>query len=404
MTHITSDGRITKVDGLVTDDARVAQLLDSEPREAWPAVVERALVVGAHGLVTMGLDVGLDTVRDQIRRDAEHATAVAEDRIKSMLAAAEQAFTAQLDPNHRSSLLSRSLREFHQWRTEFLQGLDSDTAGTVTGKLLERLEGFVGADGILEHQLTAALDTGTDTSSLGRLRAEILGEIHSLRDAVHHQHGRAVESEKGTQKGFTFEDQIEARVRRWAAGVGGCLVERTSRDGGALGPHALVGDVVVELPGGFRVVLEMKNTQRVTLGGPGGILEELDRGMANRNAEAAICVSARDAFPAEAGLFAIYGNRILLVDDGADSLLDAGLRIAQLLGEAAANDRDAPIDRAAIAVQLERVRSLATRFSSSKRALTDAQAAIDTVKRSLDGIRSDLLELVDGVATSVGGA
>ena len=139
MTHISSDGRFTKIDGLVTDDARVAQLLESEPEDQWASVVERALVVGAHGLTTMGLDVGLDTVRDQIRRDVEHASAQVEARIEAMLQSAEQALSEQLDPDQRNSLLARSLREFHQWRAEFLQGLDTDYAGSVTGRLLDRL-------------------------------------------------------------------------------------------------------------------------------------------------------------------------------------------------------------------------------------------------------------------------
>ena len=56
----------------------------------------------------------------------------------------------------------------------------------------------------------------------------------------------------------------------------------------------------------------------------------------------------------------------------------------------------------AIGAQLDKVRTLAKRFSSSKRALTDVQSSIDTVKASLDGLRTDLIELVDEVATELG--
>lgn len=401
MTQISTDGRITKIDGLVTDDMRVAQLLDAEPVDNWPAVMERALVVGAHGLATMGLDIGLEAVREQIRRDAEHATAVAEERVESILAAAEQAFNSQLDPDHRTSLLSRTLREFHQWRTEFFEGMDLNNSESLTAQLLHRLEGVVGSDGIWEQRLAAALDTEADDSSLGRLRSEILQEIRSLRDAVHTQHGKREESEKGTRKGFRFEDLVEDRVRRWAAGIGGCLVHRTSRTGGALGSQALVGDLVLETAGGCRIVLEMKNTARVTLSGPDGILEELDRAMANRQATVGVCVSANDAFPAEAGLFAVYGNRILVVDDGSDAMLDVGLRVAQLVAATLESNRGTEVDRAAVTAQLDRVRSLAKRFSASKRALTDAQSTIETVKSSLDGMRTDLLDLVDRVGAEV---
>ena len=90
-------------------------------------------------------------------------------------------------------------------------------------------------------------------------------------------------------------------ARAWAAGVGGCEVERTSTDGGSLGREALVGDLVVVLADGGRVVIEAKHTARITLTGPDGILAELDRAMTNRDAEVAICVSAQDAFPGEVG-------------------------------------------------------------------------------------------------------
>ena len=119
MAHVSSDGHITKIDGLVTDDRSLATLLSAYEEAEWGTVVERAVSVGAHGLMTMGLDVGLDTVRDEVRREVERVTGLAEERVGEMLTAAQQAYTEQLDPEVRSSLLSRSLRELHQWQNSF---------------------------------------------------------------------------------------------------------------------------------------------------------------------------------------------------------------------------------------------------------------------------------------------
>ncbi|MGI9648807.1 MAG: hypothetical protein ACR2OI_09835 [Acidimicrobiia bacterium] len=404
MAYVTTDGLITKIDGLVTEDRGLATLLAAQDEAAWADVVERALAVGAHGLVTMGLDVGLDTVRDEVRRQVEQATSQAEARVAEMLSAAEQVYREQLDPEVRSSMLSRSLREFHHWREAFFAGMDVDQAGSLGGRLVERLEGLVGDDGVLERQLAAALDPAADGSAIGRLRREMLEEIRQLRDTVHGEKGRRLEAESGTRKGFDYEDVVEERVRAWAAGVGGCVVERTSMEGGSLGRDSLVGDLVVVFPDGGRVVIEAKNTGRITLAGSDGILDELDRAMANRRADVAICVSAADAFPAEVGAFGVYGSRLLAVDDGDGDLLDAALRIAGLLLTLARPADGDTFDRAALLDQLDRIQQLTKRFSSTKRTLTEAQHGIDLAKESLDAMRSDLLQLAQSATAEVGGA
>jgi hypothetical protein len=340
-------------------------------------------------------------VRDEVRREVERVTGLAEERVGEMLTAAEHAYSEQLDPEVRSSLLSRSLREFHRWQDAFFTGMDVDQAGSIGGRLVERLEGLVGAGGTLEAQLDAALDPSADGSALGRLRDEMLAEIRELRDAVHSERGRQAEAARGSQKGFLFEDVVEERCRAWAAGLGGCVVERTSTDGGALSRDALVGDVVVTLPDGGRVVVEAKHTARITLTGTDGILAELDRATSNREADIAICISAQDAFPAEVGSFGLYGNRILVVDDGSDSLFDVALRVAGLLMTTARPRDGETIDRAALLDQLDRVHKLAKRFSSSKRTLTEAQNSIDLAKEGLDSMRSELIEIAEAAAHEV---
>lgn len=399
MAHVTSDGRITKIDGLVCDERALAALLSTQPEADWPALVERALSVGAHGLVTMGLDVGLSEVREQVRREVEEATGQAEARVAEMLEAARQAYQEQLDPEVRTSLLSRSLRDFHHWQEAFFSGMDVDQAGSVGGRLVTRLEGLVGRGGTLETQLAAALDPTTDGSALARLRDEVVAEIRQLRDTVHVDLGKRSEAELGTRKGFDFEDHVERRVRAWAAGIGGCVVERTSTTGGTLGREALVGDLVVELPDGGRIVVEAKNVSRIGLGG-NGILAELDRAMANRSAEVAICVSAADAYPAEVGSFGVYGARILTVDEG--PLLEVALRVAALQLAARPANADA-VDRAELLDQLDRIGQLAKRLSSTKRTLTEAQNSIELAKDGLDCMRSDLVDLTEAAAAQLRG-
>lgn len=400
MAHITTDGRITKIDGLVSDDRALATLLEANEQAEWGRLVERAVAVGAHGLFTMGLDVGLGAVREQVRREVDDAMRLAETRVSDMLTSAERAYLEHFDPDQRSSLLSRSLREFHQWQAAFFTSMDVDQAGSLSGRLVGRLEELVGRGGTLEAQLADALDVGADGSALGSLRRDVLAEIRELRDTLHAEQGRRGEAELGTRKGFDYEDVIEERARAWAGGVGGCVVERTSAVGGALGREALVGDVVVTLPDGCRVVVEAKRTNRITLTGD-GILAELDRAMANREADVAICVSAAPAYPAEVGAFAVYGTRILVVDDGSEALFDVALRVAVLIATAARPSGADGVDRAALLDHLERIGRLAKRFSSTKRTLTEAQNSIELAKQGLDTLRTELVDLTDAAALEV---
>lgn len=401
MAHITSDGRVTKIEGLVSEDPSLAQLLAGHPAPEWPDVVEKVLAVGAKGLLSMGIDLGLEGVRSEVRRQVEEANRAAEERVAEMLAEAERTITEQLDPDQRTSLLSKSLREFHKWQEALFLGFDIDHAGSVSGRLVERLETMVGPSGLLEERLHAALDPDADDSALARMKTEMLDEIQALRDALHEEKGKRTEAELGTRKGFRYEDAIEEVVRTWAGGIGGCIVERTSRSAGALGPEALVGDITVALSESSRVVIEAKNTGRVGLAGNEGILEELDRAMANRHAQVAICASARDAFPSEVGQFAIYGNRILVVDDGAGAGLSVALRVAELLLAITNSSGDRRADRTALLDYLDRIGTLAKRFSTAKRGLTEAQNGIGSTKELLDSIRSDLLDLVDAASSDL---
>ena len=123
MAHITSDGTVTKIEGLVSEDRSLAQLLAAHPSADWPEVIERALSIGARGLLSMGIDLGLDGVRSEVRRQVEEANSASEQRVAEMLSEAEKTITEQLDPDRRTSLLSRSLREFHQWHSS-LRSLD----------------------------------------------------------------------------------------------------------------------------------------------------------------------------------------------------------------------------------------------------------------------------------------
>jgi hypothetical protein len=152
------------------------------------------------------------------------------------------------------------------------------------------------------------------------------------------------------------------------------------------------------------MVVEAKNQASVGLAGEKGILGELDRAMQNRDAGFAVCVSARDAFPSEVGGFGIYGDRLLVVDDGDGTMVRAAVRWAQAVLAARAEGREIDVDTTYLSDRLERVRTLAERFKTAQRTLTDVGKSVDGVRELLRDLRAELLDLVDDVRREIGAA
>ncbi len=387
------------VENLEVDDAVLAELLDRRPPEQWADLVRRALAVGARGLVDMGLGLDIDQLDGRVRATLDAVAAEARACTAEAIESARMAFAEHFDPDLRTSLVGKTLGEFAAARDDLLARLDPASSGTHTGRFIGELAALLGPQGMLETRLRDALDPEADGSALGRLAQSIDERLCELRDAVMREAGRAVEAERGTAKGVEFEDVVEELLRE-AGRPWGALVERLGRDPGRLGPESVVGDFVIELPGGRRIVVEAKNTARIALTGRHGILEELDRAMANRDAEFGICVSAGDAFPGEVGAFGAYGNRVLIVDEGDGVLLGVALRWAQAVLAGGSGSRE-ELDAAALVDRMERLRAMAQRFSASRRALSDVKSSVEAVREQLEAMRGEMLEVVEDVVREV---
>ncbi len=402
LTVTRTAGSLVEIRSLMVDDPVLAGLLDDQPAERWGTTVLRALEVGARGLVDMGLGVNVRDVDERVRATLESVLDAARSCSQEALDGAAQALAGQLDPQLRSSLSARTIEEFAAARDRLLGQLDPDLSTSHTARFVASVTELLGPGGRVEETLRQALDPDADGSGLSRLAAAVDARFGELRDLIMKEQGRADEARRGTAKGVDFEDVVEQRLREMSRSLG-AVVERVGRQPGSLGPEAVVGDFVVVLPGGGRVVVEAKNVARVGLAGRNGILDELDRALANRDADFAVCVSARDAYPEEVGGFNVYGNRVLVVDDGDGALLGAALRWAHA-SLAALPDAAAELDAGLVLDRLERLRTLATRFSSIRRTLSDMRGGIDGVRDQLDGMRSELLDQVDDLWREVQGA
>ncbi len=388
-----TDGR-THLDCIELCDPAVTGVLSRLDASERVDAVERMLGIGARALLETAVGIDLAAVDERVARSIERATAAAEETVRSIVAEAETAMRASLDPDTRTSALARAIAEFEAVRTSIVTAVDPGRSDSHLGVLLGAITSLLGPGGALETRLQDALDPSGDGSALGLLHREIERQFVGLRELLAEQRGRRDEAQNGTRKGFVFEDTIEERLRLLARPLG-AIVERTADQAGDIGDD-LVGDFVVTLSNGSLVVVEAKNTGRVGLNGSGGILTELDRALANRGAAVAICVSAGEAFPSEVGAFGVYGNRILVVDDGEGTMLEVALRWANQLATAAERESGS-VDVEQLAALADRVRRMAQLFSTHRRSLTDAIDTIDKVRGGLDDMRRELLAHVDEI-------
>ncbi|MEX1043925.1 MAG: hypothetical protein WD532_12460 [Acidimicrobiia bacterium] len=392
--EVTIENGRAILDAFESDDPAVVGVLAKLTPKERPEAVRRMLGIGARAMVDTAVGLDLVALDQRVLQTIERATAVAETQVRAIVAEAETVMRSSFDPDTRTSVMARAIAEFEAVRSAIVDTVDPSRTDSHVAVLLGSLTSMLGPGGDLEARLAAALDPSSEDSGLNGFRRDVDRRFGELRDLLAEQRGRREESDAGTRKGFDFEDAIEARLRTLSRPIG-AIVSRTSDVVGSVA-GCLVGDFVVTLASGTAVVIETKNCSRIGLDGGGGILAELDRAISNRQASIAICVSATDAFPAEVGAFGVYGNRILVVDDGEGTMIEVALRWATLL--ASIGDRvggEVEIDR--VLELTDRARRLVRTFSSHRRALTDSMESIGRVREGLDEMRRDLLVHIDEI-------
>ena len=360
-----------RIDQFETADPAVVGLLTGIERAGErERLVSNALATGARGLMSMGLGVTVEDLEARLRSGAEAAAAETLGQLEVAVMRAAKSLEAGID-------LGRS-----------------DSHSTV---FLGELQSLLGPNGSLLAGLRAALDPLGD-SPLALALSGVRTELTNLRDDIMRNQGRDQEAVRGTAKGMAFEDRLDATLRQIARGIG-AVVEYTGRLAGNLSSVAIVGDYLLILPDGRKIVIEVKHQRTIGLTGKNGILAELERAMINRSAEAALCVSALDAYPAEVGSFNVYGNRVLVVDDGEGTMIAAALRWL-MLTEAAVRSDDA-FDIGAIKAGLERLRGTCQRFATNRSALTEVNKSVTKVSESLGEMRAEVLDLVDDLVRKI---
>ncbi len=398
---VTIDGDLVHVSGLDIRSSDLAQLLMGVSEAEWPALLLEVVSLGTRGMASLALSATVEHADARFQRSLEQAIDRLQVHVGQVIDNAGRAIDDSLDPDRRTSVMGRAISELTDARVELIGQFDLRRADSQSSLLVEAINQMIGPSGEMQHLLEAALDPDEEASALGRIASQVDQRFTEIRDLMLRQDGARQEAERGTAKGLDFEATIDQALRAIACRIGSCVVEATGSDTGRLSAAAKVGDFVIENPQGHRIVVEAKNKATLTLTGKTGILSELDRALENRQAHFAICVSASDAFPSEVGGFGVYGNRLLVVDDGEGTLLEAGVRWA--FAQLALTDAARPtLDVTAIRERIDRIRQHSGRLTSIKRSLSALKESVDRVHSDIGGLQADLRDEFDEMEMAMG--
>ena len=207
-----------------------------------------------------------------------------------------------------------------------------------------------------------------------RQMAELEKQLQALRLEKEKLEEVDAEREKGTAKGRSFEERVAEALDALAQAQGD-VAEAVGDLRGATGK---TGDVVVAIdacngPARGRVVFEAKDRR---LSKPGA-LAELDKAMADRDADFAVLVVPTDEeVPARLqGLREYNGDKLVVAHDDSSLALEVGYRLAR--ARVLMKRSDTEVDAAAVHDLVERALAAMEDVRKVKSQLTGAKTGID---------------------------
>ena len=388
------------VERLELTDERAARVVRerAEGGQAPAETVTKAIEIGARVLDTEETAVNVDYVRAEFER---HAGALRE-RLDKTLEAGDQRLAeriAERFDGERDGSVQKEIDELvgealEEQRLKIAKLFSAeDGANPLTDFKAAVVRGFKALD---ERQ--------RDEGEANRRRMEELQrQVIELREREDADERVAAEAERGTAKGFTFEERVHAAIERIASARGDCA-SHTGGEGAEGGGKK--GDTLVELsaadgPSQGRVVFEAKDKKL----SKNAAWVELNEGMAARAASFGVLVVAgEERIPSGREQLTEYeGNKMIVaVDrDEPDSLaLEVAYRLAAAR-VAMARDRELDVDAVAVRDITAEALSLLGQAQAIRSALTGIKTSSDKARGNLDAMVAALQEKLDRIEALV---
>jgi hypothetical protein len=408
--HVRTIGDNVAVDGLVVDDPGAVRLVRAreEAGEDTVRALVDAIEIGARVLDREQAGANTEFVRAEFEKASRDVEAAFEERARAV---AEQ-FGSKVDEvfGPDSGTLSKALeRHFSDGSSTAVQHRVKAVVEELMARSREDLQRLFSADdganplAGFQKAAIATMKHGSERQDtalrallekLGALELEVQ-KLHAERDK---QLELDVERERGTAKGRTFEEEVHEAIDRIAIAQG----DACDAVGDLKGATGRTGDVTVDIdgckgPARGRIVFEAKDKK---MSRP-EMLRELDRAMAERDADfAVLVVASEEKLPAKTLPLREYnGDKLVVAHDPEDGS-PIGLQVAYSLARARvlmARGEGEGIDAAALRDTVERalaamddVRKVKSQLSGATTSIEKAREIVETMAAR---VREHLVEI-----------
>jgi len=359
--------------------------------EAAEGVVRQMIDLGA-GLAQHGANQAtVDSVKVQIDRLLEVVTQVASNQlpqaIDARIGVMREVLSAHLDPK-RADSVQRQLREVFSKAAE-------DNQRQMRSALLDE----TGPLGIVRSEL------GGQLRAIAVQQGTLAEQVTQLREQLAAADGARREHQRGTAHGVEFEALVGVVVEHAHAPYHDTVVDVGCELGASrnkAGDHVVTVDPAATDAKDVRVVLEAKAR-------PLGVreaLRELDRAMANREAQSGVLVFAgTDLAPLSGRAMRVFsGNRIMAVlqrEDPDPLAVEVSCHLARTLALLTARNQEQELDCDLLRQELDCLVEIVEDGKCIRRGAVAARKGIDAVEVGYDALRANALAVIERISSSL---
>lgn len=367
-------------------------LKDKENPEDW---IKKALIIGCVGLKQMVLTENVDFVEKEFNKFISRAKEVFESQTNNFNEKIETTFSLTNTQSPLFQMKELIDEYFNKDKGQIKNIIDEtfniDNKKSALSLLIEELRKNSEMD---EKRLYELLDSNKTDSPARHLKEQILEklndirdkEIKDIRDQIIKESAINIEKQKGTSKGFEFEQEVYSTLQTLASHYENTI----ELIGEKTGIENKKGDVLIELENKKKIIVECKDNSGYSTK---KTIDEINEAIKNRNAVFGIFLfSKRDALPRELCPIKITDKYIITYYDE-DNLYFA-YRIARLfaLRENTPSEND---------INFEKISSELNRIEENFKNIDSMQIKVTTIVNSGEYIRKNLNLLRNNIEESI---
>ncbi|MDP1695521.1 MAG: hypothetical protein Q8L29_01255 [archaeon] len=367
-------------------------LKDKENLVDW---ITKALIIGCVGLRQMILTDNVDFVEKEFNKFIAKAKEAFEKQTDNINEKIETTFSLNNTQSPLFQMKELIDSYFNKDKGQIKRIIDDtfnlDNKKSALSLLIEELKDNSEND---EKKLQELLDPNKSDSPARRLKEQILDkineirdkEIKDIRDQVMKENAINLEKQKGTSKGFVFEEEVHKTLQTLAS----FYEDTINLVGDKLGTGSKKGDILIELENKKNIIIECKDSSSYS---SKKTIDEINDAMENRKASFGIFLFAkREEMPRELCPIKITDKYLVTYYDE-DNLYFA-YRIARLFVLRNRGDSD---DK----VNFEKISSELNTIEDNFKNIDAIQTKVTTIINSGEYVRENLKSLRDSIDGSV---